>query len=290
MELLMLCAGAAMKSWNGPDIDRPLRNKGKRQAQKIGTWMAGNGLKPDMTITTSALRAQVTAEKALKAAGWTARNITLSAELSDGHVPELPKEGRPLLVGLAGQLREVLRKMGLDADPGPGVFLWLSQENGDTRLVKRVDPKDLPDLFPYPTPNGSDQRERPAYYYTQSSVVPFRRTGGGTEILIVGSSGGSRWVVPKGIVEPGLGPAASAMNEALEEAGVKGTVGTAPLGTYAYEKWGATCEVTVYSMEVTEILPDDAWEEKHRTRRWVSPEDAASLLHQTALKALVTKV
>jgi 8-oxo-dGTP pyrophosphatase MutT (NUDIX family) len=42
------------------------------------------------------------------------------------------------------------------------------------------------------------------------------------EVLLIGSSKGTHWVIPKGIHEPGLSATESASHEALEEAGVKG--------------------------------------------------------------------
>lgn len=290
MELLILCAGAADKSWTGEKSRRPLRSKGKRQAQKIGAWMGRKGLHPDAVLTSSDLRARVTAEKALKAAGWTARNIQGSNALASGSLPDLPAAGRVLIVAPASNVRSLMDQFGLAPDLAPGALIRLSHQQDRTCLIARVDPQDLPDLFPYPAPDGPDRRERPAYYYTQSAVIPYRLTSEGKEILIVGSSSGRHWVVPKGIVEPGLSPAASATVEAREEAGVEGRVDDGPLGTFSYEKWGATCQVEVFAMEVTRVLSDEEWEEKHRTRKWVSPTEAAALLHQPEFRTMVLEI
>ena len=96
--------------------------------------------------------------------------------------------------------------------------------------------------------------------------------------------------MPKGIVEPGLSPAASAMIEAREEAGVDGKASDKPLGAYVYEKWGAPCNVSVYAMEVSHVLQDSAWEESHRSRRWVSAEEAAELLNEPAFKDILALI
>lgn len=287
MELLILCAGSADKSWAGLKSQRPLRTKGKRQAQKIGAWMGQEDLRPDIVLTTLDLRARVSAEKALKAAGWTARNIQQSAALSEGSLPELPNAGRVLLVAPPGKVRILAKGLGLDVEVAASVLIQLLYNRGRASLTARVDPRGLPDLFPYPAPNGSERRERPAYYYTQSAVIPYRLTAKGKKIMIVGSSSGRHWVVPKGIVEPGLGPAASAAVEAREEAGVEGRIAPEPIGAFSYEKWGATCQVEVFAMEVTQVLADEEWEEKHRTRRWVSPAEAATLLHQPAFQPMI---
>ncbi len=290
MEVLILCAGAADKSFEGKKSDRPLRTKGKRQAQKIGAWMGRKGLRPDIVLTDSSLRARATAAKALKAAGWTAHNIQRSPDLSSGKFPDLPKAHRILIIAVPDVVKKLVHGIGLDPNLRPGVLLQLSQEQGTWELVVRIDPQELPDLFPYPSPNGPELRERPAYYYTQSAVIPYRKTAKGTEILIVGSSSGRHWVVPKGIVEPGLKPAASALVEAREEAGVEGQIGDTQLGTYEYEKWGATCHVAVFAMEVTHVLPSDKWEESHRERRWVTAAEAATLLNQAAFGPMALQI
>jgi phosphohistidine phosphatase len=70
-------------------------------------------------------------------------------------------------------------------------------------------------------------RNKPDYFYRQSGVIPVRKTDEGVEVLLVRSRSGRRWVIPKGIVEPCLSPAASAPKEAEEEAGVHHAPGLA---------------------------------------------------------------
>jgi 8-oxo-dGTP pyrophosphatase MutT (NUDIX family) len=101
--------------------------------------------------------------------------------------------------------------------------------------------------------------------YRQSAVIPYRRGPSGLEVLLVTSRKGTRWVLPKGVVEPDLSPAASAAKEALEEAGVRGAIDDEPLGTYQYWKWGGTCTVQVFAMEVEEEVAH--WPEASTRRR-----------------------
>lgn len=127
--------------------------------------------------------------------------------------------------------------------------------------------------------------ERPEAWFVQSGVIPYRQREGTLEVLLVTSRRRKRWVIPKGIVEPGLTPAGSARNEALEEAGVLGERLRGPLGRYQYGKWGGTCSVTVFAMEVTRVL--DVWEEDYRDRAWLSLAEACARLEEEDLKAIV---
>ena len=156
--------------------------------------------------------------------------------------------------------------------------------------VDIIEAQSLPRLFPFPDIDGEDERSRPAYYYRQSSVVPFRRTAKGLEVLIISSSKKKHWVIPKGIHDPGFSAQASAAKEALEEAGIEGTVLDMPIGAYSYPKWDAVCDVTVYPMEVTHELDEADWDESHRGRKWCSVDEAASLVLNPDVKRMIARL
>jgi phosphohistidine phosphatase len=141
--------------------------------------------------------------------------------------------------------------------------------------------------FPFPDENGTEMRDRPAYYYSQSSVIPYRVNDGKLEILVVMSSKRKHWVLPKGISEPALSLQESAAKEALEEAGIEGEVAEKAIGSYTYEKWGAQCTVNVYPMRVTRELPEKQWRESHRGREWLAPKLAIKKIKQTELKPMI---
>jgi len=127
---------------------------------------------------------------------------------------------------------------------------------------------------------------KPASWYRQSGVIALRLAGGAPRILLVTSSGGRRWVIPKGIVEKGHSPARSAAKEAWEEAGVTGKVSRRLIGRYRYEKWEGVCTVLVYRLDVDRLHP--AWPEAHvRRRRWFSPRGAAARVGDATLAALI---
>jgi len=128
----------------------------------------------------------------------------------------------------------------------------------------------------------------PEHFYNQSAVVPVREHEGETQILLITSRKRKRWVIPKGVKEPELSGPDSAAKEALEEAGIEGTVEPVVLGTYQYDKWGGTCTVDVYLMEVTEV--HDEWEEQHRDREWVDLETAVTRLREASLKEIVARL
>lgn len=49
-------------SWSGPDAARPLSEKGRQQAERLGAYLADIGFRPDAIITSPKLRAAQTAE------------------------------------------------------------------------------------------------------------------------------------------------------------------------------------------------------------------------------------
>jgi phosphohistidine phosphatase len=63
----------AKSSWEFtelPDHDRPLNNRGKRDAPRIGKKLLKEGLIPQVIISSSAIRAHSTAQKVAKACGY----------------------------------------------------------------------------------------------------------------------------------------------------------------------------------------------------------------------------
>ena len=127
------------------------------------------------------------------------------------------------------------------------------------------------------------------WMYNQSGAVPFRRGKDGVQILLITSRSRKRWVIPKGIIEPDLSPQESAQKEAFEEAGITGKIINKTLGKYAYKKWGGTCTVQVFLLEVEEILED--WPEAFfRTREWISVEEASKRVDENDLKKIIQAI
>jgi 8-oxo-dGTP pyrophosphatase MutT (NUDIX family) len=111
----------------------------------------------------------------------------------------------------------------------------------------------------------------------QAAAIAVRRKNGTFEVCLIRRKGSNSWGIPKGSVDPGDTREETALKEAWEEAGISGRLIGEAIGTYEYEKWSATLEVAVYLMEV--LKQQAAWRESSfRERRWMSFDDAASLL------------
>ncbi|MBW6505915.1 MAG: NUDIX hydrolase [Rhodobacteraceae bacterium] len=112
------------------------------------------------------------------------------------------------------------------------------------------------------------------------------------EVLLVSSLGTGRWIIPKGWPMRGRTLAEAALREAWEEAGVQGEVGALPFGAFGYAKQrdGAAptpCRVQVFIVRVRG-LADDYPEAGRRARRWVRPIEAAAMVDEPELKALLS--
>lgn len=125
--------------------------------------------------------------------------------------------------------------------------------------------------------------------YNQSAVIPFRFVDKNLQCLLITSQRKKRWVIPKGIIESNLTASDSAAKEAFEEAGIKGKIYPEIIGNYQYQKWGGTCHVKIYLLEVSEVFSQ--WEEAHfRERQWVTVEQAIQRIEETELKKIFKKL
>lgn len=126
----------------------------------------------------------------------------------------------------------------------------------------------------------------------QSAAIPYRMVAGTVRILLVTSRMSRRWVVPKGMVEAGLTPAASAAKEAFEEGGVRGVVAGGCLGRYRYVKvrrgQQLFCTVQVFPFRVTSVLPD--WPERRfRRRAWMNVAGACGSVRELDLQRILER-
>jgi phosphohistidine phosphatase len=309
-ELLVYRHGHAKRSDFETDIERELRDKGKRNAQRMGIWLARNDKLPDLVISSPAVRARVTAEKTCKTAGLSGQIVKTDERVYQASVKDLiivlseltEDHKRVMLVGHNPSLEMLLdylcwnqvprRVKGGVLSPAALACLkldveWSKLEKSTAELQQIVYPQTLPRLFPFPGVSDAETCSRPAYYYWQSSVIPYRDMNGKIEVLIVTSSKNKHWVVPKGIHDPGLTAQESAAKEAREEAGIEGEVLQKEIGRYRYPKWDAECEVTVFPMKVSKVLSDIKWQESHRQRQWLPVSKAAAMIKNPEVQKLV---
>ena len=129
----------------------------------------------------------------------------------------------------------------------------------------------------------------PSVHYPQSGVVPFRMANTEVEILLITTNSGKHWTIPKGLIEDGMSATESALQEAYEEAGIRGQIHETSIGRYQYHKWGGTCEVEVFLMTVTQMLDD--WPEHFiRDRLWKNIDDAATIVKHKGLRTILSRL
>ncbi len=312
-ELLLLRHGKSDWDTGVKDFDRPLKKRGRRAAQRMGQHLLGAELVPDYLLTSPAERARGTARHCARVMGLTPDDLHDDPRIYESSTETLcqvladcPASARRLmLVGHNPGLENLLQWLVGDdlTAPEDGKLMptatlarlampdaWSRLRSGCASLIEQVRPCELPETFPFPGPDGVEWRDRPAYYYNQSAVIPYRWVGNELQILLITSSSKLHWVVPKGILEPGMTPWHSAAKEALEEAGVDGEVSSQPLGSYDYEKWGATCVVNVYPLAVKSLVSDEAWEGESRQCRWLPAQEASVYLKQRELGQMVQQL
>ena len=128
----------------------------------------------------------------------------------------------------------------------------------------------------------------------QAGALCWRRRKGKFEVLLVKARSSGQWVIPAGWALRGRPLAVTAEREAWEEAGVTGTVANRLLTVVPKRKryrlageieW----QMAVYPLRV-ESVADDYPEAGERQRQWFSAEEAAKLVHPSALGPVLAMV
>jgi phosphohistidine phosphatase len=105
----------AKSSWaetNAEDWERPLNERGERDAPRVGAGLRRLKLLPDLIVTSDAVRAESTARAAAEAAGYEGR-IVLSPELYHAS-PQAIVDVVRTLAGTAGTVLIVGHNPGLE--------------------------------------------------------------------------------------------------------------------------------------------------------------------------------
>lgn len=143
-----------------------------------------------------------------------------------------------------------------------------------------------------PNPKGSGGAKRSGRSETrQVAALPWRIVDDQRQVLMITSRETRRWVIPKGGRMAGKTDPEAAAIEAMEEAGIQGEIAQTPIGAFRYAKRlksgeARQCVVAVYPMKV--LIQLGAWPEAaERERRWMSLDQAASLVHEPDLAQLI---
>ncbi len=125
----------------------------------------------------------------------------------------------------------------------------------------------------------------------QVAALCWRLHGRHAEVLLITSRDTGRWIVPKGWPMEGKTAAATAAQEAWEEAGVKGAVAEQSLGSFVYPKTyrdadPRICMVEVFPLRVEELAHRYP-ERRQRRRKWFAAAKAARKVAEPELRALI---
>jgi 8-oxo-dGTP pyrophosphatase MutT (NUDIX family) len=114
---------------------------------------------------------------------------------------------------------------------------------------------------------------------------------GEVRVCLITSRDTGRWLIPKGWPKGTMQGSQVALEEAREEAGLEGVIGTSSIGSYVYRKRlhmvsSVHCHVEVFRLDVTHQLRH--WRERdQRNLRWCAPKDAAGMVQEPDLAELI---
>jgi phosphohistidine phosphatase len=292
-----------------PESDELDWNKIKRQAQRIGHHIEQQG--DQIVKVVAEIAARPMAVKMVKAAGGTGDMVSLLTRpekyldevLKDNNSEQYEQDNQVTVWCMSNRFFEkfIFEKLSLsevDSVELEGIqaqccCLVALKPTPITDLpikVATVVPSSaLPKTFSFETEDGVEQRSRPAYYYKQSGVIPWRIRDGEIEVMLITSSKNRHWGFPKGVIEPGEAPQYSAEIEARDEGGIRGDIGIR-LGSFEVPKWGANCTVETFAMRVNEVIPRAVWSERHRNRHWCNLTLARGLVKNQAFIELLDEL
>lgn len=182
-EFLILRHGKSDWSRETDDFHRPLKERGMRDAQRVGVWLVQQDWIPDYILSSPATRALGTAEKVCKTMGIYTQQIKQEPRIYEADTATLlsllsacpAKARRVMLVGHNPGLEELLTYLAAQA-PGrtqdgkllPTATLarllmpddWSHLPAGCAEVDSITRPLALPKKFPYPDWQGKELRDR----------------------------------------------------------------------------------------------------------------------------------
>ena len=166
--MLLRHAKSEWKNTELPDIERPLSDRGKKNATKMGQWLKQNGLIPDLILVSPAQRAQQTLRRICNA--FSANTIMIDtlylADLTTllHTLAETPTAERVMIIGHNPGFEELFEFLNHEANQNsdntghsesvtlfPTASLarfilpqeWQTLEQGDGKLIQFIRPKDI---------------------------------------------------------------------------------------------------------------------------------------------------
>lgn len=136
------------------------------------------------------------------------------------------------------------------------------------------------------------EQVRPAF--VQAAALCLRDGPGGPEVLLIRTLRLKQWIIPKGWPMKGKTLAEAAAIEAWEEAGVRGVLGTEPIGAFTYTKvkksgLPVSCRARIFRLDVTQVS-DSYPEAGRRERAWVPLAQAAAMVRDPELGTLLQQM
>jgi 8-oxo-dGTP pyrophosphatase MutT (NUDIX family) len=127
----------------------------------------------------------------------------------------------------------------------------------------------------------------------QAGAIPYLVVDGQPVFLLITSRRSGRWIFPKGELVDEVSPWQLAEDEAFEEAGVRGTIETTPIGSYRTMKTLALRRqpivVDLYPLRVERQF--DEWPEmRERHRHWAILPEAKRLLSDSKLFEMAARL
>lgn len=158
--ILLRHAKSAWKDETLADIDRPLADKGKKAATKVGKWIQQQNLTPDLILTSPAKRTRQTLKRVCSECGCETQILdelyladleTLKQVLADA-----PKVERLMIIGhnpglerLFNYLNSSTEASQTDLFPTASLAHFILPENwdnlssGDGKLLRFIRPKEM---------------------------------------------------------------------------------------------------------------------------------------------------
>ena len=123
-----------------------------------------------------------------------------------------------------------------------------------------------------------------SFPFHQTGVLPYRQREGRVEVLLITSRTRGRWIIPKGNLEPDRTIRDVARAEAYEEAGIRGDLALAALGSYWHGD-PPRHRVQVFLMRVRQVLK--TWpEQAERKRAWLPLGEARVRIDEDGVRRL----